>query len=93
MIGILFLIVGYVVGSIETGILVCKFKGLGDPRNQGSGSAGATNVLRIGGTPLAALVLAGDALKGILPVLFAATFGVEGTLLGLVGLAAVVGHM
>ena len=50
-------------------IIVCKIMGLPDPRSSGSGNPGATNVLRIAGKLPAALTLAGDSLKGLLPVL------------------------
>jgi len=47
----------------------CKAFGLPDPREEGSGNPGATNVLRLGGKKLAALVFVGDALKGLITVL------------------------
>jgi len=93
MLGILFIIIGYLVGSLSSAILVCKAMKLPDPRTEGSGNPGATNVLRIGGKLPAALVLVGDILKGFLPVLIAALVGVYGIMLGLVALAAVIGHM
>jgi glycerol-3-phosphate acyltransferase PlsY len=34
----------YLLGSISSAILVCRLFGLGDPREQGSGNPGATNV-------------------------------------------------
>lgn len=59
----------YCLGSVSSAILVCKAFGLPDPREEGSGNPGATNVLRLGGKKLAALVFVGDAVKGLLPVL------------------------
>lgn len=59
----------YLLGSLSTAIIVCKAFGLPDPRQEGSGNPGATNVLRLGGKKLAALVFLGDALKGLIPVL------------------------
>lgn len=59
----------YLIGSISSAIIVCKAFGLPDPREEGSGNPGATNVLRLGGKKLAALVFLGDALKGLIPVL------------------------
>lgn len=93
MVGIIFIIIGYLVGSLSSAILVCKAMGLPDPRSQGSGNAGATNVLRIGGKLPAGLVLLGDILKGLLVVLVAKAIGVQGFMLALVALATVVGHM
>jgi len=67
--------------------------GLPDPRTLGSHNPGATNVLRIGGKKAAAITLAGDALKGLCPVLFAHGFDLSPAQLGLVGLAAFLGHL
>jgi glycerol-3-phosphate acyltransferase PlsY len=64
-------IVAYLMGSLSTAILLCKAFGLPDPRTQGSGNPGATNVLRFGGKKLAAMVLVGDALKAAIPVFIA----------------------
>ena len=58
----------YLLGSISSAILVCRLFGLGDPREQGSGNPGATNVLRLGGKFPAVLVLVFDVLKGTVPV-------------------------
>ncbi len=93
MVGIIFVIIAYLVGSLSCAVLVCKAMGLPDPRTEGSGNAGATNVQRIGGKLPAILTLVGDALKGFLPVLIAAWCGVWGFMLALVALAAIVGHI
>ncbi len=55
----------YVLGSIPTGFLVGKAKGI-DIRSVGSGNIGATNVFRVLGRPAGAFVLAMDGLKGVL---------------------------
>jgi glycerol-3-phosphate acyltransferase PlsY len=61
----LLLIAAYLLGSIPTGYLAGRLlKGI-DIREQGSGSTGATNVLRTLGKGPAALVLLVDALKGV----------------------------
>ncbi len=83
----------YLLGSVSSAIIVCKLMGLPDPRVQGSGNPGATNVLRIGGKKAAAITLFGDMLKGLLPVLLAWYLQVEMLILGLVGAAAFVGHL
>ena len=67
--------------------------GLADPRENGSGNPGATNVMRIGGKKAAAITLAGDALKGLVPVLLAKTVGVESLILSAVVFAAFLGHL
>ncbi len=83
----------YLLGSVSSAIIVCKLMGLPDPREQGSGNPGATNVLRIGGKKAAAVTLFGDMLKGFLPVLLAWFLQVEMLVLGLVGAAAFAGHL
>lgn len=51
------IILAYLCGSISSAIVVCRIAGLPDPRENGSGNPGATNVLRIGGKAAAAAVL------------------------------------
>lgn len=87
------LVIAYLLGSISCAILVCKLAGLPDPRSQGSGNPGASNVLRLAGKQYAAYTLIGDALKGFIPVIIATVFGLNGLILGLVAFAAVLGHM
>jgi glycerol-3-phosphate acyltransferase PlsY len=90
---IILLVIAYLLGSVPTAVILSKWMGLPDPRTQGSGNPGATNMLRIGGMKVAALVLLGDALKGFIPVLLARLLGLEGMSLGLIALAAVLGHI
>jgi glycerol-3-phosphate acyltransferase PlsY len=93
VLGIIFIVIAYLIGSLSSAILISKMMHLPDPRLEGSGNAGATNVLRISGRLPAALTLLGDLLKGLIPVLIAKICGVSGMLLGFVALAGVVGHM
>jgi acyl phosphate:glycerol-3-phosphate acyltransferase len=66
---LLLLLLAYLLGSIPTGYLTAKYlKGI-DIREYGSGSTGATNILRTVGKGAAAGVLAIDALKGALAVI------------------------
>lgn len=65
------LLFGYLLGSLSTAIILCKLMRLPDPRSQGSGNPGATNMLRIGGKKAAIITLLGDGLKGLLPALAA----------------------
>ncbi len=58
----------YLIGSIPVGLIVCRIWGGVDPREHGSGSMGATNVLRTVGKKAAALVLAVDFGKGVLVI-------------------------
>ena len=89
----LFVPFAYVLGSISSAIIVCHVMGLPDPRSQGSRNPGATNVNRIGGKKPAAITLAGDMLKGLMPVLLAKTAGVSVVVLAAVGVAAFLGHL
>ena len=84
---------GYLFGSVSTAIIVCKLMGLPDPRTQGSGNPGATNVARLGGKKAALYTLAGDMLKGLLPVLLAHALHADPTILAATALAAFLGHL
>lgn len=70
---VLAMAIGYLLGSLEFGIIVSKFLYGDDVRNHGSGNAGMTNVLRTFGKKAAALVLVGDMGKGILSVILIRT--------------------
>jgi len=83
----------YLTGSLSSAIILCRLAGLPDPREQGSGNPGATNVLRFGGKKLAATVLLGDVLKGVIPVVFGVTLDASVTVIALIGLAAFLGHL
>ncbi|RYV01203.1 glycerol-3-phosphate acyltransferase [Shewanella sp. OPT22] len=87
------LIAAYLLGSISSAVLVCRLKGLPDPRTQGSGNPGATNVLRIGGASSAAMVLFCDMLKGALPTYIGYKLNIDSISLGLVAVAACLGHI
>jgi len=83
----------YMLGSVSSAIVVCYLFGKGDPRIQGSGNPGATNVLRIAGPLAAAIVLVFDALKGTVSVYAAFLLGVDAISIGVIGIAACLGHM
>ena len=68
---LLALALGYLLGSIPFGFLLTRLAGKGDVRDVGSGSIGATNVLRTGSKPLAAATLVLDCLKATAAVLLA----------------------
>jgi len=82
--------IGYLLGSIPFGLVLTRLAGLGDIRQIGSGSIGATNVLRTGSKALAALTLAFDVLKGSAAALIGAAWSEEAALAG--GAAVVIGH-
>ncbi len=87
---ILAAIAGYLLGSIPFGLLLTRAFGAGDVRDIGSGSIGATNVLRTGRKGLAAGTLLLDAGKGVAAVLLAAALwpGTEGA----AAVGAILGH-
>lgn len=58
----------YLLGSVDTGILISNYLYHDDVRNHGSGAAGMTNMLRTFGKKAAALTAAGDVLKGVAAV-------------------------
>ncbi|KOR29249.1 acyl-phosphate glycerol 3-phosphate acyltransferase [Achromatium sp. WMS3] len=91
---ILYIIAAYMLGSLSSGIIVCKLMGLPDPRTQGSNNPGATNVLRFGNKLAAAITLLGDSLKGLIPMLLAHTIiAAQPMLLALIGIGAFLGHL
>ena len=89
---LLTLLIGYLLGSISTGVLLSRFVAHTDIRKQGSGNAGTTNMLRVMGKKFALLTLAGDMLKGIIAVLIGSALvgGQTGQILGAFG--AILGH-
>ena len=92
LLGILFTIIGYLVGSIPFGLVISQRLNLGDLRKIGSGNIGATNVLRTGNKGAAAATLILDAAKGAVVVLVARAVAGEGAAL-VAGLAAFIGHL
>jgi glycerol-3-phosphate acyltransferase PlsY len=93
MITALVMIIAYMLGSLQFGILLSKAFGLADPRDAGSGNTGATNVARNSGMKFGLLVLLGDLLKGVVAVLLGYAFGLSELGAACAGLAAVIGHM
>ena len=64
-------LIAYLIGSIPFGLVLTRLAGHGDLRKIGSGNIGATNVLRTGSKPLAALTVILDSGKGAAVVLVA----------------------
>jgi glycerol-3-phosphate acyltransferase PlsY len=90
---VLLTVFAYLLGSISSAVIVCRLLGLPDPRTEGSNNPGATNVLRIGGRKAAALTLAGDSLKGFLPMVAAHWLDVSAGAFAAAALAAFLGHL
>lgn len=93
LLSVLLVAAGYLLGSVATAVLVSRALGAADPRSGGSGNPGATNVLRLAGRRAAALTLAGDVVKGVVPVLAAQAAGLPPGPVALVALAAFLGHL
>ena len=90
---LLLLAIGYLLGSMPNGYLAGRWlKGI-DLRQCGSGSTGATNVLRNVGKAPALVVFLLDVGKGALAVLLAKSFGLNDWVQVLAGLAALAGHI
>jgi len=92
-IALLALLGAYLIGSLSSAVILCKVAGLPDPRTQGSGNPGATNVLRMGSKKLAGLVLLIDVLKGVIPVLIGRFIGFDIDILTLIAFFAFLGHL
>lgn len=94
---ILTAVLGYLLGSINSSLVVGKFYGV-DVRKHGSGNAGATNTLRTLGKKAAAIATLGDMIKGFIACtagyFLVKQLGVIGTDIGIMvaGVAAVIGH-
>jgi glycerol-3-phosphate acyltransferase PlsY len=84
--------VGYLLGSIPFGLVLTKLAGTQDLRSIGSGSIGATNVLRTGSKALAVGTLLGDALKGTVAVVIMGYYGGPDAAM-LAALGAFLGHL
>jgi len=93
MTNVLLPVFAYLLGSVSSAIVIARLFGLQDPREVGSGNPGATNVLRYGGKTAAILTLAGDMLKGVIPVVAAHLLKVDAMTLGFTALAAFLGHL
>ena len=83
----------YLLASLSGAIIVSQLLNLPDPRTDGSKNPGATNVLRLAGKREAAMVLAIDVLKGVLPVLLGQYLQLTFTELAFIGFFAVCGHI
>jgi acyl phosphate:glycerol-3-phosphate acyltransferase len=87
------LVTAYLVGSVPFAIVLVRlFRGV-DVRTQGSGNAGATNVLRTAGKALAIGTMLLDVGKGVLAVLLMQSVTYDARWLGGAALAAVLGHV
>jgi acyl phosphate:glycerol-3-phosphate acyltransferase len=88
-------LIAYLAGSIPSAYLAGKIRGI-DLRQHGSGNLGATNVVRVLGPRIGAIVFVADLMKGFLPVFFLPRYAetLRPELWALVyGAAAIIGHV
>lgn len=87
-------IISYLLGSIIFGLLFAKALKIGDLTTNGSGNVGATNIIRVSGKKWVGVLTATfDSLKGLIPVVVAKEFGINGLELYVIGCLAVLGHI
>lgn len=98
-INIQFYIISYLVGGIPFGLLLAKIFTGKDIRNDGSGSIGATNVLRVlketnpaMAKKLAIATVILDAFKGVIVLVIAKLMGLSAETLWAIAIFAVIGH-
>ena len=99
--GVLVMIISYLLGSVNSAIIISKAMFGDDIRTHGSGNAGLTNMLRTYGKGAAGLTLLGDMLKAVFSILFAGIIFGFGYYNGIsisdfcyvAGLFAVIGHI
>nr|VFK39982.1 MAG: glycerol-3-phosphate acyltransferase PlsY [Candidatus Kentron sp. TC]VFK55863.1 MAG: glycerol-3-phosphate acyltransferase PlsY [Candidatus Kentron sp. TC] len=87
------IIAAYSIGSISSAVVVSYLMKLPDPRTDGSGNPGATNVLRLGGKVAGTITLLGDISKGFAPVLAVRLYTDSPPIVAAVALAAFLGHV
>jgi acyl phosphate:glycerol-3-phosphate acyltransferase len=86
-----FVVLGYLCGSLPMGVIVARTTGAVDPRTVGSGRTGGTNALRAMGARRAIAVATFDVLKGFIPVAVAWWLGASPLGVALTGIACVAG--
>lgn len=90
---IIITLIAYLIGSVSFGILASKLFNIADPRTMGSKNPGATNVMRQGNKVAAIFTLLGDMLKATILLLIAKFYGVSDSLIVLISLAVMLGHV
>ena len=90
---LLMIIIAYFSGSLSGALIISRIMHLPNPSEHGSHNPGATNMLRINGKLPAIMVLVFDMLKGAIPVYIAYQMGISPFFLGIVGIAACLGHI
>lgn len=89
---LLSLVISYLLGSVNTSIVVSKLFSKSDIRKSGSGNAGMTNTMRVMGKKAGIIVVFGDMLKTIIAMLICGFIGGENAMI-FAGLGVVLGHV
>ncbi|MFX1531431.1 MAG: glycerol-3-phosphate acyltransferase, partial [Promethearchaeota archaeon] len=92
IVGVLSILIGYLLGSVNPGYLFGRLKGI-DIREEGSGNAGTSNVRIVLGFKYSVPTGIYDTLKGIIAVFIAYTMGANIVVAQLSGYAAIIGHI
>ena len=92
IIGLLCILIGYLLGTINPGYFFGRLKGI-DIREEGTGNAGTSNVRIVLGVKYALLTALYDTLKGIIAILLALTIGADLIFAQVSGYAAIIGHI
>lgn len=87
------ILIGYLLGSVSSAVVVTRALHLQDPRKVGSGNPGATNVLRYGGKGAALATLLGDLLKGVIAVLIARELSAQSWVIAATMVTVFLGHL
>jgi len=94
MLHLILTIIGYLIGSLSSAIVVSSILMLPDPRTSGSRNPGTTNVLRLGNKLGAVLTLAGDTCKALVPILIVKLYITEdSSVITLMALSIFLGHL
>ncbi len=88
----LLIFAAYLAGSIPWGLVIGRVFRRVDVREFGSGATGATNALRVLGWRFSVAVFLLDFFKGLIPVVVGRFMGLDTWVIGIVGVAAVIGH-
>ena len=90
---LILLILFYIIGSIPFAVVISKIFSLPDPRSFGSNNPGATNVMRSGNKIAGFLTFLFDLIKGFLPIFILNINGAVNSMLCLLALAIIIGHI
>lgn len=90
---LIMIMIAYFCGSLSGALIVSRIMKLPNPLQHGSHNPGATNILRLNGKLPAIIVLLFDMLKGSIPVYIAYRLNISPFFLGIIGIAACLGHI